>query len=111
MMNIKSIATRNIYPIIVRIEYEDDSSVDIQPISAWDKDDNVVVLDENKIRTEMTRLQAEYEAQAYARKRQGQEGYPSVGDQLDMLMKDMKNNTTTHQESCEAVKLKYPKSE
>lgn len=36
-------------------------------------------------------------------------GYPSVGDQLDMLMKDMKNGTTTHQEACEAVKKKYPK--
>ena len=36
-------------------------------------------------------------------------GYPSVGDQLDMLMKDMKNGTTTHQESCETVKAKYPK--
>jgi hypothetical protein len=35
--------------------------------------------------------------------------YPSIGDQLDMLMKDMKNGTTTHQEACEAVKAKYPK--
>ena len=37
--------------------------------------------------------------------------YPSVGDQLDMLMKDMKNGTTTHQTACEAVKTKYPKPE
>ena len=35
--------------------------------------------------------------------------YPSVGDQLDMLMKDMKNGTTTHQEACEAVKAQFPK--
>lgn len=35
--------------------------------------------------------------------------YPSVGDQLDMLMKDMKNGTTTHQEACEAVKTKFTK--
>ena len=26
-----------------------------------------------------------------------------------MLMKDMKNNTTTHREACEAVKAKFPK--
>ena len=58
---------------------------------------------------EVVRLKALWIAQEYARKRQAE--YPSVGDQLDMLMKDMKNNTTTHQESCEAVKLKYPKSE
>jgi hypothetical protein len=35
--------------------------------------------------------------------------YPSIGDQLDMLMKDMKDGTTTHQTACEAVKAKYPK--
>ena len=49
----------------------------------------------------------EYDAQEYARNRQTE--YPSVGDQLDMLMKDMKNNTTTHRESCEAVKAQFPK--
>ena len=37
--------------------------------------------------------------------------YPSVGDQLDMMMKDMKNGTTTHQTACEAVKAKFPKPE
>jgi len=52
-------------------------------------------------------LEAEWTAQEYARKRQAE--YPSVGDQLDMLMKDMKNNTTTHRESCEAVKAQFPK--
>ena len=54
-------------------------------------------------------LQEDYDSRQYARNRQGQEGYPSVGDQLDMLMKDMKNNTTTHREACEAVKAKFPK--
>ena len=52
-------------------------------------------------------LQKEFSAQEYARNRQAE--YPSVGDQLDMLMKDMRDGTTTHQESCEAVKDKYPK--
>ena len=40
-----------------------------------------------------------------------QVAYPSVGDQLDMLMKDMRDRTETHQTACEAVKLKYPKPE
>ena len=62
---------------------------------------------ETEIDTELIRLQAEYDAQEYARDRAT--SYPSVGDQLDMLMKDMKNGTTTHQEACEAVKDKYPK--
>ena len=52
-------------------------------------------------------LRAEWTANEYARNRQAE--YPSVGDQMDMLMKDMKNGTTTHQTACEAVKTKYPK--
>ena len=60
-----------------------------------------------EIDAEVIRLQAEYDALEYARDRAT--SYPSVGDQLDMLMKDMKNGTTTHQEACEAVKDKYPK--
>ena len=59
------------------------------------------------IQTKWDELKAEYDAQEYARKRQA--SYPSIGDELDMLMKDMRDNTTTHQESCEAVKAKYPK--
>ena len=54
-------------------------------------------------------LKAEYDAQAYARNRAS--AYDSVGDQLDQLMKDMRDGTTTHQTACEAVKLKYPKPE
>ena len=61
-----------------------------------------------EIDAELKRLQAEYDAQEYARQRAL--AYPSVGDQLDMLMKDKKNGTNTHQEVCEAVKTKFPKS-
>ena len=50
---------------------------------------------------------AEFTAQAYARNRAS--AFPSVGDQLDMLMKDMRDGTTTHKTACEAVKNKYPK--
>ena len=35
--------------------------------------------------------------------------YPSVGDQLDMIYKDMKNSTTAHADAIEAIKAKYPK--
>ena len=54
-------------------------------------------------------LQAEYDAQEYARNRVS--AYDSVGDQLDMVMKDMRDGTTTHKDACEAVKAKYPKPE
>jgi len=74
---------------------------------AWDKDGNVVVLDESKITTEIARLQSEYDAQEYARNRKP--AYPSTGDQLDMMYKDTKNSTTTHADAVEAVKTKWPK--
>ena len=62
---------------------------------------------QQELEAKISELEEEYEAQQYARDRAT--SYPSVGDQLDMLMKDMKNGTTTHQESCETVKAKYPK--
>ena len=65
------------------------------------------VKDYASIDAEVKRLQAEYDSQEYARKRSV--AYPSVGDQLDMIYKDMKNSTTTHAEAVEAVKTKFPK--
>ena len=62
---------------------------------------------EEEIEAEMDRLEAEFNSLAWERSRQAD--YDSVGNQLDMLMKDMKNNTTTHRESCEAVKAQFPK--
>ncbi len=35
--------------------------------------------------------------------------YPEIGDQMDMIYKDMKNSTTTHADAVEAVKTKWPK--
>ena len=52
-------------------------------------------------------IAAEYDAQEYARKRQAE--YPSIGDQMDMIYKDMKNGTSTHADAVEVVKVKYPK--
>ncbi len=87
----------------------------LYPIEEWMLDgDDLKWLDKNtpkptdaEIDAEIIKLQAEYDALQYQRDRAT--SYPSVGDQLDMMMKDMKNGTTTHQEACEAVKAKYPK--
>ena len=57
------------------------------------------------LKAEETRLLAEYTSSQYQRDRR----YPSIGDQLDMMMKDKRDGTTTHQTACEAVKAKYPK--
>jgi hypothetical protein len=61
-----------------------------------------------EIQAEITRLQAEYDAKAYARSRAAE--YPAIGDQLDALWKggaaaeDMLAAVM-------AVKSKYPKPE
>ena len=62
---------------------------------------------DSEIDAEIIRLQAEYDSLAYSRARAT--AYDSVGNQLDMLMKDMRDGTTTHQTACEAVKTRFPK--
>ena len=62
---------------------------------------------EQEFNDAITAWEAEYGSQEYSRDRS--KSYPSVGDQLDMLMKDMRDSTTTHQTACEAVKNKFPK--
>ena len=44
---------------------------------------NPVKVDEDKVKTEIARLKAEYDSQAYARARKPL--YPDIGDQLDDL--------------------------
>ena len=75
---------------------------------------NLVIHDDSKdkptekeLTDALAKQQSDFDAQEYARKRA--EAYPSVGDQLDMIYKDMKNSTTTHAEAVEAVKTKFPK--
>jgi hypothetical protein len=69
-------AIRNTHPIVAVINGDTD---------ARDKDGNPVTIDEAKIAKEMTRLQAEYDSQAYSRARVI--AYPPIGDQLDALWK------------------------
>jgi hypothetical protein len=70
----RHLAIRNTHSTVVIINGETD---------ATDKDGNAVELDEDKISTEMDRLQAEWDSQQYARKRAVL--YPDIGDQLDDL--------------------------
>ena len=72
---------------------------------SWNE--GTVPISKDKIEAKMIELQAEYDAQAYARNRAS--AYPSTGDQLDMIYKDTKNSTTTHADAVEAVKTKWPK--
>ena len=77
-------------------------------------DDAVVTWIENisnkptdaEIQTELTRLQAEYDAKAYQRSRRPE--YPDIGDQLDDLFKAGAFSTEMTAK-IQAVKDKYPK--
>ena len=61
---------------------------------------------EAEIQAEITRLQAEYDAKAYARSRAAE--YPAIGDQLDALWKGGEA-AQAMLEQVQAVKAKWPK--
>ena len=94
----RDIAIRNTHPTVVSINGEN---------QAWNENGVLVELNESQIATELARLQAEFEAKEYQRKRVVE--YPSIGDQLDALFhagvfpSDMA-------EQIQAIKDKYPKA-
>ena len=60
-----------------------------------------------QITAKQAELQAAYDAQEYARKRQA--AYASLGDQLDMQYHDLVDNTTTWKDHISSVKTSFPK--
>jgi hypothetical protein len=62
---------------------------------------------ENEIDTEVIRLQAEFDALAYARARKAEY---DVLNQFELISDDSANNTTTHVDAIAAIKLKHPKN-
>jgi len=63
---------------------------------------------DSEITAELTRLQAEYDSQQYARDRAS--AYPSLTDQADMAYWDRQNGTTTLDDAITVVKSAYPKT-
>tara|TARA_R100000278_G_C5348562_1_gene120946 strand:- start:117 stop:449 length:333 start_codon:yes stop_codon:yes gene_type:complete len=85
---------------------------------AFDASGNSVTLDQNKINTARAEIDAEAAATLYQRQRTGASGttdtiYPSIGDQLDNLYKDILAGTLTSSgafaSAIKATKDKYPK--
>ena len=74
---------------------------------AYDVDHNLVTLDEEKVQTETLRLQAEYDAQEYARNRATE--YPPMADQLDYMFHN--GFDKWKEDIVQPVKDKYPKPE
>ena len=69
-------AIYNTHPEVVAVDGDKD---------AYDKDSNLVTLDESKIKTAQDKLEKQYSDQAYARARKPL--YPEIGVQLDDLYK------------------------
>ena len=72
-------------------------------------DDTQTQPTDSEITAEVTRLQAEYDANQYQRDRA--EAYPSLTDQADMAYWDRKNGTTTLDDALDAIKAEFPKPE
>jgi len=88
-------AIRNLYANVITIDGND----------AFDKDDKKITLDESSITTEIKRIEDEYDAQEYARKRQAE--YPSI-EELVVALYDTDDKSAIEAKRAE-VKKKYPK--
>jgi hypothetical protein len=97
-MNYNHQAIFNLYPNVVAID---------DGMGAMDKDGNLVSIVQSDYEAEVARLQAEYDAQAYARARA--EAYPSWQEQMDMMYHDQTEGSRTWLDAIEAVKEAYPK--
>jgi len=73
----------------------------------WHEDSPVTQPSDTAIANEVTRLQAEYDALEYQRKRQ--EEYPPMADYLDAVVKGDETQKQKYIDDCKAVKEKYPK--
>jgi hypothetical protein len=63
---------------------------------------------EKSLTDALAKQQSDFDAREYARNRTKE--YPTTGEQMDMIYKDMLNSTTTHKDAVEAVKTKWPKN-
>tara|TARA_A100001388_G_scaffold166995_1_gene124719 strand:+ start:1370 stop:1699 length:330 start_codon:yes stop_codon:yes gene_type:complete len=108
-MSLDHEAIRKAYPNAVTI---DDST------GAFDSSGNKISLDSSLVTAARTTLDNEAAATLYQRQRTGEAGttdtiYPSIGDQLDNLYKDIVAGTVTTSgafaTAIKAVKDKYPK--
>ncbi len=63
---------------------------------------------DSAIKTKLAEMQAEYDAQEYARNRKAE--YDAL-NQFELISDDDVNGTTTHKDAIAAIKAKYPKPE
>ena len=102
IFDIRDLAIRKVHPSIVVINYVEMSN---DVAEAFDNEGNQVVLDEDKIAIEESKLQAEWDAQNYARNRR--DNYPSCQEQLEKIYDD--GLDAWRSEMIDPIKAKYPK--
>ena len=83
------------------------NAVTISGDTVWDKDGNEIIIDATLVQNEIDRLQAEYDAQEYARKRKAE--YPDIYDYMDGIVKNDQAQIDKYIADAQAVKLKHPK--
>jgi GTP1/Obg family GTP-binding protein len=97
----RSLAIRKAHPEVVNILCDNDSVW-----TAWDENDKVVELDEELIKVELEKIQAEQKLVEYKKLRKAE--YPSIEECVHAILDD---NLEELQAKRKAVKDKYPKSE
>jgi hypothetical protein len=91
-----------------------DAIISLRPGAKWHMREDVLVWEDEKqvkptigeLTAEITRLQAEYDSQDYARKRKAE--YNAL-NQFELISDDAINGTTTHRDAILAIKARYPK--
>ena len=71
-------------------------------------DNKDISISQDDLDAKLVELQAEYDAQEYARNRKAE--YDAL-NQLELISDDTNNGTTTHIDAVNAIKAKYPKPE
>ena len=97
----KDTAIRNICPSVTTIYHKNP-----WPWRCLDEEGNTVEYDITLVEAEITRLETEYDAQEYARKREVE--YPEIKDQLDYIFHNGVEKWKI--DIVQPVKDKYPKS-
>jgi hypothetical protein len=93
---------------ILAIKSDAQVSINAEDINqiTW-HDGNPTNITNQQITDNPAELQAAYDAKQYQRDRKIK--YPEIGDQLDMMWHDKKDDTTTWDDAVQAVKDAYPK--
>ena len=94
---------------IVAINPDAKVSVNAEDFEQITWNNGTPVISKEDIQAKQAELKVAYDAKQYQRDRVGEDGYPSIGDQLDMLWHDKKDGTTTWEDAVQAVKDANPK--